>query len=235
LLICRDCHARMGYTKRNDADNAYVCCTYTRSGCVACSSHRITEGTLKALVFSDLKNIADEIIYDDAAIDKIIQHALRSKYEAKKAEIAREQRRLEQQLQNYDNKIDLLYSERTKGHPPKDFYASVKNIEAQREKVERQLSTLQKAIHKTEVKNINEEKWLSLIKINSALYEGYRSHSSDVARTCNPDRALLEALVDRIEIGCRQSAEIVPTQDVRIYYKFKVAESGNATTSVCSP
>ena len=105
----------------------------------------------------------------------------------------------------------MLYGERTEGNPAsKDFYANVKKIEAQRKKVENQLSALQKAIHKTEAKKTNEEKWLSLVKTNSALYE--------------VDRALLEALVDRIEIGSRQIAEVAPTQDVRIYYKFNVAE-----------
>ena len=104
-----------------------------------------------------------------------------------------------------------MYGERTEGHPaPKDFYTSVKNIEAQRKKAENQLSALQKAIDKIEVKKSSKDKLYSIIKKNSVLYEA--------------DRALLEALVDRIVIGSRQSAEVVPTQDVRIYYKFKVAE-----------
>jgi hypothetical protein len=210
LLVCIDCHARIGYSKRKDADNAYVCRTYTRSGCVACSSHRITEGTLKALVFSDINNVASEVIYDEATIGEIIQHTLQSKYETKKAEMAQEQRRLEQELYNYDNKIDLLYGERTEGNPPKDFYASAKNIEAQRKKVENQLSALQKAIRKIEAKKTNKDMLSSRLKTNSERYE--------------VDRALLEALVDRIEIGSRQSAEVASTQDVRIYYKFSVAE-----------
>jgi len=211
LLVCLDCHARMGYSKRKDADNAYVCRTYTRSGCVACSSHKITEGTLKALVLSGINNVTSEVIYGEVAIGEIIQHTLQNKREAKKAEMAQEQRRLEQQLYNYDNKISLLYSERTEGNPvPKDFYANVKNIEAQRKKVENQLSVLQKAIHKIEAKKATKDKLSSLIKTNSTLYE--------------VDRALLEALIDRIEIGSRQSVEVTPTQDVRIYYKFNVAE-----------
>ncbi|MCL2200127.1 MAG: recombinase family protein [Defluviitaleaceae bacterium] len=225
LLVCLDCRARMRYSKRKDADNAYVCRTYTRSGCMECSSHRITEGTLKALVFSDISNVASEVIYDEAAIGEIIQHTLQSKREAKKAEMAQEQRRLEQELYNYDNKIELLYGERTEGHTvPKDFYANIKNIEAQRKKVENQLSVLQKAIRKIEAKKATKDKLSSLIKTNSALYEACWSHPSDVARICSLDRDLLEALVDKIEIGSRKSAEVVPTQDVRIYYKFNVAE-----------
>jgi len=188
---------------------AYVCRTYTRSGCV-----RITEGTLKALVLSDINNVAREVVYDEAAMGEIIQHTLQRKREARKAEMTQEQRRLEQELYNYDNKITVLYSERAEWHPPKDFYASMKNIEAQRKKVANQLSVLQKAIHKIEAKKATKkaikDKLSSLIKTNFALYE--------------VDRALLEALVDRIEIGSRQSAAVVPIQDVRIYYKFNVAE-----------
>jgi hypothetical protein len=38
------------------------------------------------------------------------------------------------------------------------------------------------------------------------------------------DKVLLEVLVDRIEIGIRQSADGILAQDVRIYYKFNIAE-----------
>jgi hypothetical protein len=209
LLFCLDCHKRMGYAKRKDADNAYVCRTYAQSGCVACSSHRINEGTLKAFVLADINTAASKVPYDKAAIYETLQHAIQSKRKAKKTEMAQKQRLLEQQLFNCDNRITKLYEDKTEELiPAKDFYCYIREMEAQREAIEKQLLPIFNAIRETETQKVDKEKWASFIMKKSVLDE--------------VNRDFLECLIEKIVVGAKKATNGVPTQDLRIYYKFNV-------------
>jgi DNA invertase Pin-like site-specific DNA recombinase len=188
LLICSDCNAKMGYAK-----NAYVCRTYTRSGCAVCSSHRINEGTLKALVISDIRKTADKVTCDESAIRESLKGILRNERKAKKAKTAQEKRFLERQLLGYDNQITKLYEERAEGLVTlEDFYACVCEAETQREVLEKRYSALRDAESETRISRIKEKPVIG-------------------------ERDLLESLIDRIEVGERQAGAI---QDIRIFYKF---------------
>jgi len=215
LLICSDCNVKMGYAKHTETKKdgrvadfgAYVCRTYIGSGCVVCSSHRINERTLKALVISNIREAASKVIRDEAAMQESLQRIFLDERKTGKAKMAQEKRLLEQQLIEYDNRIEKLYDERDEGLiTPEDFYAYVGEVEAQREVSEKRCSTLRESILKVETKTNDINKWISLIKEKFATDEA--------------DRDLLESLIDRIEVGRKQTADGVPTQDVRIFYKF---------------
>ncbi|MCL2739549.1 MAG: recombinase family protein, partial [Bacteroidales bacterium] len=215
LLICPDCNAKMGYAKHAEikkdgrvADfGAYVCRTYIGSGCVACTSHRINERTLKALVISNIREAASKVNRDEAAMQESLQRILLGMRKEKKSEMVNEKRRLEQQQLIYDNRIAKLYDERAEGVlAPEDFYAYISEIEKQREATEKRLSPINDSLREAESKTADIGKWVSLIKEKSVADE--------------VDRDLLESLIDRIEVGRRQETEGVPTQDVRIFFKY---------------
>ncbi|MCL2202543.1 MAG: recombinase family protein [Defluviitaleaceae bacterium] len=215
LLICLGCNSKMGYTKRMETKKdgrivdfgAYVCQTYMRSGCVVCSSHRINERSLKALVISNVREAASKVTCDEAAMYESLQRILLGERKAKKAEMAKEKRRLEQQLYGFDNRIAKLYDARAEGLlAPEDFYTYISEIEMQREAMEKRLSSMGELLREVEA-NVNDiSKWISLIKDKSA--------------TDEVDRDLLESLIDRIEIGGREASDGVPSQIVRIFYKY---------------
>jgi len=72
--------------------------------------------------------------------------------------------------------------------------------------MEKRLSSMQELLREVESKVNDISKWISLIKEKSA--------------TDEVDRDLLESLIDRIEIGGRQAPDGVPSQIVRIFYKY---------------
>jgi DNA invertase Pin-like site-specific DNA recombinase len=220
LLFCLDCHGRMGYAKRKDAGNAYVCRTYTQSGCVACSSHRITELTLNTLVLADINKAANGMVYNEEEIYETLHHVFQNKRKAKKSKMAQNQRWLEQQLHNYDIRITKLYEDKTEALiSAKDFYVCIREIETQRKAIDKQLFQIHKTIPITETQKKDKEKWASFISKKSVLNE--------------VNRDILEALVDKIVIGAKKPADGVPIQDIQIYYKFNISENDNITSSAC--
>jgi hypothetical protein len=216
LLICPDCNSKMGYAKRTETKKdgrvvnfgSYVCRTYMRSGCVACSSHRINERSLKELVLANIREATSKVTCDEGAMQKSLYNIKRLNAKAQKAKMAQEQRQLEQQIYDLDNRITTLYEEKAEELIlPEDFYCLIKEIEAQRKAAEKRLIPLLKAICKAKINTAEEEKWTSLIKEKSSLGE--------------VDRDTMESLIDRIEIGAREGTNSHPTQEVKIYYRFE--------------
>jgi len=215
LLICTDCNSKMGYTKRTETKKdgrvidlgSYVCRTYIQSGCVACSSHRINERSLKELVLANIREVASKVTCDEVAMQKSLQRIFLGERKAEKAKMTQETRLLKQQLHDLDNRITKLYDEKAEERIlPEDFYRLINEIEAQRKVTEQRLAPIIKAIRDAEIKTAEHKKWTSLVKEKSTLDE--------------VDRDTLKSLIDRIEIGGRQKRDGISTQSVHIFYKY---------------
>jgi len=215
LLICPDCNTRMGYIKRKSCDSAYICRTYTESGCVVCSSHRITERALKTLVLTYICEAAKKIAVNKTAILEALQHTLQS--ERKKNTTAKEKRLIEQKIYSLDIRIAKLLEEKAEGLTiPDDFYNNIKEIESKREEQEKKLSTITASKREAETKLSNTGKLIALIKEKSAI--------NDVDQDI--DRDLLESLIHQIKIGKRQTESGTMTQDIQIYWKHALPNRG---------
>ena len=215
LLICPDCNAKMGYhikkeTKKDGTIvdySSYSCRTHYRSGSTTCSSHRISERNLKALVIAHIKEAATKITCDESAIQEALMLKLLGKYKANKAKIIKEHRRIEQQIYQLENQFEQLYEKKVDELISADtFYAFVNEAETTRELLQDRLSILNQAVHEIESKLSDINKWVGLIKENSIFNEGAKR--------------LLESLIDKIEIGERVMINGVLSQDVQIYYKY---------------
>jgi len=215
LLVCPVCK-----TKMNRIKNSYYCSTYQRSGKAACSPHRIWESDLKKIVLSQIKGIAKRITLNEGAMLRELKAKLVQGYKADKINIAKQKQRLAQQIHGVECQIDQLYEDKVEGLiSAETFTALVTNLEANRAEAEELLTALSQAREEADAKLADIDKWASLIKEKSTSLE--------------VDRELLEALIEKIEVGevsktngqsgrmGEQGAQRLtsPHQDIQIFYK----------------
>jgi DNA invertase Pin-like site-specific DNA recombinase len=215
LVLCPTCGAKMGFTKSSSklasgdtkVYGGYECRTFSRSGRVSCSSHRISENNLKALILGHIREMAEKLTLDEAGMIETLNAKLINGYKAEKSEMTRERRIMEQQLFQLENQMEQYYEDKVEGIvSAEDFYAFINEAEERRSIIESRHELLNQSYNEAEAKLNDINKWASLIKEKSALHE--------------VDRDLLESLIDRIEIGEREMIGTQPTQDVRIFYKY---------------
>ena len=114
---------------------------------------------------------------------------------------------MEQQLHGLDNRITALYEEKSEGLIlPEDFYCLINEIEIKRKEVEQRLAPILRAIREAEIIIAEQQNWTPLIKEKSPLDE--------------IERNTLECLIDRIEVGARESTNNLHLQEIKIYYRF---------------
>jgi len=214
LVVCSDCCTKMGYIKRQEvkkdgriaAFGAYGCRTYTRSGGTACSTHRILEKNLKLIVLSQISEMAQQIKIDESGIAKQLMERLVGDQKTDTSAVIREVRKLEQQLYVLDNQIEVLYDDRFDERITNaEFAERASRIEASRAIAESRFELLNQSIEEVKDKHFDISRWTSLIKEKSTALE--------------VDRELLEALIEKIEIGERVVTDGGTTQDIRIFYR----------------
>jgi len=214
-MFCPACEAKMGFTKTSAklasgnvaSYGGYECRTFSRSGRVSCSSHRISENNLKELVLEHIRKMAEKLAVDETGLLETLKAKLISGYKAGKSEITKECRKLEQQLFQLESQMERQYEDKVEGFVSvEEFFAFVNEAEERRSVIESRLDLLNQSIHEAETKLNDIGKWVSLIKEKSTLHE--------------VDRELLESLIDKIEIGERTMTVNGLEQNVRIFYKY---------------
>ena len=201
LLVCPDCK-----TKMNRLQKTYYCSTYQRSGKAACSPHRIWESDLKEIVLSQIKGLAKQITLDEGAMLSKLKAKLVQGYKADKINTAKQKQRLAQQIHSMETQIDQLYEDKVAGLiSAETFTALVMNLETNRAEAEETLTFLSQAKQEADAKLADIDKWASLIKEKSTSLE--------------VDRDLLEALIEKIEVGEVSETNGQPHQDIQIFYK----------------
>ena len=127
-------------------------------------------------------------------------------YKADKISMAKQKQKLAQQIHSMEHQIDQLYEDKVEGLiSAETFTALVKNMEAKRAEAEETLAALTQAKQEADAKLADIDKWASLIKEKSTSLE--------------VDRELLEALVEKIEVGEMSETGGQPHQDIQIFYK----------------
>ena len=203
LLICPDCGTKMNRIKRT-----YYCSTNQRSGGVACSPHNIMEIDLKSIVLSHIKELAEKIALNEDAMLERLRSKLVDGCRVTKSDRVKQRQILEQQLHVLELQIDQLYNDKVEGSiSAETFTALVGNIETKREQVEQALYTLTRTTQVVDAKLDDIDRWATLIK--------------EKATFIDVDRELLEALVEKIEVGEKSVTEDGQEyQTVQICYKF---------------
>jgi len=215
LIICPDCNSKMGYFSRKKTKKdgrvvnfaSYGCRTYTRSGQTVCSLHNISEKNLKVIALRHIREISANSTLDSWRIVESLKERLFTSHNTDKSTIAKEIRHLEQQLHMIDNRIEQLYEHKIGGIISNDeFTVDINAAEANRTTVDGRLKLLTIAAGEAQDKLNDINKCAALVKEKSTLEE--------------VDREMLEAFIDKIEIGQHTVINGVATQDVRIFYKY---------------
>ena len=215
LLVCADCGFKMrSHTKRHPRKDGslyerptFICGNYARSGKTACTTHFISEDSLKELVAEQIREHAKLVRHDEK---RIVSHILqlqndeattsRAVYESElKSHISR--------LAMLDKIIAKLYEDRVTGAvPDATFRTLILKYEQERSERQQFSKTLQNRIASIRRDNDNAAEWARLIK----QYANLEDLSAE---------AML-SLIDCIVVGEAQLAGDRQFRDIKIIYKY---------------
>jgi DNA invertase Pin-like site-specific DNA recombinase len=213
-LVCSDCqktmvfHANHAYrTKGIDKYNMYCCRTHMNTGGSRCSSHNIYDVALQNLLLSDIKRHEGLIRLDESKMLSSLMEKLTGGHSEEKAVSAKERQKLKQELHDTELRTEILYDNKVSGVLTGERFAELVAVsETRRSEIQNLLNGYEEAEKEAKVKLADIERWLSLIKEKSSVAE--------------VSRDLIDALVDRIEIGKKTKENKVVSQEVKIFYRF---------------
>ena len=215
MLVCPDCGNCFGNTvkKQTRKDGrvvryvGYQCRTRTDTG-KHCSWHSISELTLKQIVLTNIKAHAEQIELNESRMLCLLQERLIGT--AKRRDSAKQKRDLEQALHTIELQTTKLYEDRCEGVISEDrLYELIADFEEKRNAAQSELDTLNQSENEKAAKLSDIQTWVRLIREKSAI-----ETIEDL------DRDLLEALIEKIEVGEYGVVNGEKCRDVRIYYKF---------------
>ncbi|MCH5204983.1 MAG: recombinase family protein [Oscillospiraceae bacterium] len=215
LVKCADCGyaltaSRSNKTWNDDDINAnydYYCNSYRTEGKAACTKHRICASELHRVVSEDIKRLAAEALDDDEGMIASIIESLGNadKEQAKRAE--REIKKAQKRLAELDKLYAKLYEDNANGSiSGRNYKTLTANYEREQAELESKIDELSKTVSTSRESDENAANFVDLIK-------GY----SDISELT---QALLNTLIDRIEIHEPEEIDGEYVQLVDIYYKF---------------
>lgn len=215
LIKCADCGFALAATRRhtrwNDSDIAsnyeYACNRYRSEGKTACTQHRILAKELYQVVLKDIKRLAKEALDDNEGMAENVAECLGNadRSETKRAE--KEMKTAQKRLIEIDKLFAMLYEDNAKGNISERNYKTLSaNYEREQTELERQITELNRAIQASRESDENATNFVNLIKEYSDIDE--------------LTQALLNTLIDRIEVHEPEEIDGEYVQLVDIYYKF---------------
>lgn len=215
LVKCADCGYGMTLSRVhrawNDDDiNAnyeYFCNFYRSEGKKACSKHKIYANELHRVVLEDIKRLASEALSDDEGMIASIIEQLgdNNKSEIRRAE--KEIKKAQKRLTELDRLFAKLYEDNVNGEvSERNFKTLSANYEREQTELESEIAKLNETISASRKNDENAVNFVDLIK-------GY----ADIDELT---QALLNTLIDRIEVHEPEEIDGEYVQLVDIYYKF---------------
>lgn len=214
-LVCADCGSKLcAWTETQPRKNgtkkkyvSYSCWKYARSGQSVCTVHRIYEMTLAQIVAAEIKAHAQAVTLDEAAVvDRLKQRI--ADYDGKRMNgIRQEIGRLRRRVQELENLNAKIYEDKYSGTISESTFTVLiqKNEQERIAKAER-LDALLSETEKAEKKAAAIHNWTAIIRKYLDLQE--------------LDRAVIDELIDHIEVGERSVVDGERRQDVKIFYRF---------------
>jgi hypothetical protein len=217
-VFCADCqvvmmpHSEKRHRGKNGHDcnerrNTYHCKTYHVSGRQRCSRHSINEEALKKTVLDNIQAHAVMLSLNEERMTAELRRRLISDFSADKAEVQRELTKLKQTLHNLDLKLEQIYEDKITGViSAETFTPLAEKVEAERVDVAGTITLMELSNEKAKARLGDIQSWIRLIKANAAVTV--------------LDRDMLDALIERIEVGESNVEDGVKVQDIRIVYRF---------------
>ena len=215
LVKCADCGFAMTFTKahRNwNSENIYAnydyqCNNYRMEGKSVCTHHRITALNLYNAVLADIKRLACEALGDDKQMISAIAARLGKSEKENVRQAERELKRANKRLSELDRLFAKLYEEHVNGKVNERNYNSLSaSYENEQTELECRISELNAAIKAERENDENAVNFVDLIKQYADIDE--------------LSQALLNTLIDRIEVHEPEDVCGEFIQKLDVYYKF---------------
>lgn len=214
-LVCADCKSSLAtitskHRLRNGCEHSYisyVCSTHMQSGQTSCSWHRVNERTLAQIVTAEIRSHAQAIALDESAVVDKLRHRL-ERYDTQRfASAQQEIRQLRLRVEKLTEITAKLYEDKISGAISEDTFVVLmqKNEQVRQAGAER-LNVLLSETEQAEQETAAVLNWTALVRKHLNL---------DIL-----DRAVIDELIDHIEIGERTIVDGAMQQDIKIFYRF---------------
>lgn len=213
LVKCADCGYalipyRSGRTQKPDARENYdYYCRIHREDARNCSKHRIAAIDLYNAVLSDIQRIAGQAIRSDEKMISSIAARLGKAEKDNVRQAEREIKKARKRLAELDTMFVKTYEEHARGEiSDRNYNTLVTAYEKEQGELEAAVGEYEKTISTNRTNNENAANFVELIK-----------HYADVDELT---QALLNTLIDRIEVHEPEEINGEYSQKLDIYYKF---------------
>ena len=212
-LICADCKGPLvagTETKRRKSGVrryvSYYCSRHLHSGRTVCSWHRIYENTLSRIILADIQEQARKVTVDESAIEEQLTRRLSGETERMDG-LRREASQLRRDIQKLEDMTAKLYEDKTNGVIGADaFVILMRKNERERQAGQERLDALLPEINKAGADAHAVRVWMESVRKYLDLRE--------------LDRAAVDELIDRIEIGERSVVDGQRRQEIKVFYRF---------------
>ena len=214
-LFCADCknplqaetetqHRKNGTSKKYVS---YFCSTYGRSGRSVCSWHRIYEQTLAKIVLAEIQAQAQAVTLDEDAVVEQLKRKIACYDKQRLASVRQEITKLQRRVQELEALTAKLYEDKYAGAISESaFILLMQNNERERTGKAECLTSLLEEVEKAEKETAAIRSWAAIIRKYLNLQE--------------LDRAVVDELIDRIEVGERTVIDGQRHQDIKVFYRF---------------
>lgn len=215
LVYCADCGARMGFIspdakkgrKLYDSDSAFQCGNYRNKG-AECASHFIKTSVLEAAILQAIQTVSKYVLEKEEEFIsqlKIVWDENKAKHtDTGQQELDQAQKRVSE----LDGMIQNLYESSMKGLlPERQVQRMIQQYDEEQILLERRIEELKSQIQLEEVKEVETERFIALVK-------KYRdcTELTDI---------MLYAFVDRIEVHeATGGRTIYRQQNIDIHFNF---------------
>ena len=215
LVKCADCGFALTYVRAHRNWNSenilanydYQCNNYRMEGKSVCTQHRITALNLYNAVLADIKRLANEALGDDRQMISSIAERLGKAEKDTVRQAERELKRANKRLSELDRLFAKLYEEHINGKVNERNYNSLSAAyETEQTELESRISELNSVIKAERENGENAENFVDLIKQYADIDE--------------LTQALLNTLIDRIEVHEPEDVDGEFIQKLDVYYKF---------------
>jgi len=214
-LFCMDCGSPLnsGVTVRRNKNGEekrhfrYSCSRHVQSGGSVCSRHTISELALKEILLQEIQAHAREIALDKAAVFAKLKHRMTLDDSGHQDLMRQELQHLEQRLKELERITADLYEDKVAGKISASAFAILmekneqecQHKKARRDELRTELTAIQEKI-------LSISKWAEVV--------GKHIHLTEL------DRAAIDELIDRVEIGESVHVDGKRQQEVKVYYRF---------------
>lgn len=215
LVKCADCGYALSVSKANrtwNSDNIianydYQCNNYRMEGKAICTQHRISALSLYNAVLEDIRRLANEALDDDRQMISSIAERLGKDEKDSVRQSERELKKATKRLAELDKLFAKLYEEHINGKvSERNYNALSATYEAEQTELENKIAELNETIKANREYGENAENFVDLIKQYADIDE--------------LTQALLNTLIERIEVHEPEEINGERIQKLDVYYKF---------------